>query len=176
MKMNTWARVVKRAPFIVDSNPSTVATSASTTDGTNEISTDLPASADTIAATFGILSFAGIDLQRNLDRRLRMLQGAAASCRHTIDRNRVTITLFPLIFPLFCCDWPSNIAAHSQRRASAAHLLSAAVALLPAAPFRRSYSTSRRNTSTRLTARRAHLRLFLLNISTRLPPFLCFPS
>ncbi|RZS15399.1 hypothetical protein BHM03_00047235, partial [Ensete ventricosum] len=35
--------------FIVDSSPSTVATSASATDGTNEISTDLPASADTVA-------------------------------------------------------------------------------------------------------------------------------
>ncbi|RWW38608.1 hypothetical protein BHE74_00056144, partial [Ensete ventricosum] len=63
------------------------------------------------------------------------------NCRHIVDRNRVT-----------------NIAAHSQRRASAAHLLSVAVAPLPVAPFRRSYSASRRNTS------------------TRLPPFLCFPS
>ncbi|RZR81863.1 hypothetical protein BHM03_00008169 [Ensete ventricosum] len=44
------------------------------------------------------------------------------------------------------------------------------------APFRRSYSASCRNTSTRLTARRAHLRLFLLNTSTRLSPILCFPS
>ncbi|RZR85115.1 hypothetical protein BHM03_00012088 [Ensete ventricosum] len=34
--------------FIVDSSPSTVATSASSTDGTNEISTDLPARADTV--------------------------------------------------------------------------------------------------------------------------------
>ncbi|RZS09440.1 hypothetical protein BHM03_00040517, partial [Ensete ventricosum] len=105
-----------------------------------------------------------------------MLQGVVASCRHTVDRNRVTITLFPLILPLFCCDWPNNITTHSQRCASAAHLLSAATAPLLAAPFRRSYSASRRNTSMRLTARRAHLRLFLLNISTRLSPFLCFPS
>ncbi|RWW56754.1 hypothetical protein BHE74_00036505 [Ensete ventricosum] len=37
--------------FIVDSSPSTVATSASATDGTNEISTDLPTSTDTVAAT-----------------------------------------------------------------------------------------------------------------------------
>ncbi|RZR73903.1 hypothetical protein BHM03_00029381 [Ensete ventricosum] len=72
---------------------------------------------------------------------------------------------------------PANVApanAPGQRRASTAHLLSAAVAPLPATPFRRSYFASRRNTSTRLTASRAHLRLFLLNTSTRLPPFLCF--
>ncbi|RRT84084.1 hypothetical protein B296_00009669 [Ensete ventricosum] len=37
--------------FIVDSSPSIVATSASATDGINEISTDLPTSADTVAAT-----------------------------------------------------------------------------------------------------------------------------
>ncbi|RRT55699.1 hypothetical protein B296_00020105 [Ensete ventricosum] len=37
--------------FIVDSSSSTVATSASAIDGTNEISTDLPASADTVVCT-----------------------------------------------------------------------------------------------------------------------------
>ncbi|RRT38443.1 hypothetical protein B296_00056166 [Ensete ventricosum] len=74
-----------------------------------------------------------------------------------------------------CSRVPLLPADTHQRRASAAHL-SAAAAPLPAAPFRRSYSASSCNTSTRLTARRAHLRLFHLNTSTRLPLFLCFLS
>ncbi|RZS28240.1 hypothetical protein BHM03_00061808 [Ensete ventricosum] len=57
--------IAKAYDFIVDSNPSTVATSASSIDGTNEISTDLPTSADTVAAT--LISFLSPE-QRNLDR------------------------------------------------------------------------------------------------------------
>ncbi|RZS13973.1 hypothetical protein BHM03_00045614 [Ensete ventricosum] len=56
---------VRISDFIVDSNPSTVATSASSIDGTNEISTDLPTSADTVAAT--LISFLSPE-QRNLGR------------------------------------------------------------------------------------------------------------
>ncbi|RRT52395.1 hypothetical protein B296_00021892 [Ensete ventricosum] len=106
------------ANFIVDSSPSTVATSASATDGTNEISTDLPTSTDTVAAT--LTSFLSPE-QRNLGR-LPSLQ----------PRQR-SGTLAPAVSGP--TNAPANAALANTPLAAAAHLLSVAVAPLTAAPF-----------------------------------------